>query len=73
MAEWIEIPAHRILVLGRRDFAEEFETLNEKGEAPSFGEQIYRVVRKKDRKIFKIARFQPVESFSLDLIALEEI
>jgi hypothetical protein len=71
--EWIEIQAHRILVVGKREFGEEFETLTEKGEAPSFGEAIYRVIRKRDRKIFKLARFQPIDSFSLDLIALEEV
>ena len=59
MARWTEIPAHRILELPYHEFKMDFERLNEHGAVAADGEMAYRVVRKKDGKMFKPAAFLP--------------
>ena len=73
MAEWIEVPAHRIYVIRARELRERFDYIGEKGKPASGGEIPYRFVRKKDGKVFKWARFIPQYTGVHGCTALEEI
>ncbi len=73
MAEWIEVPAHRIYVIGARELRDGFDYIGENGRPAARGENPYRFVRKKDGKVFKWARFIPQYSGVRDCTALEEI
>jgi hypothetical protein len=59
MAEWIEVPAHRIYVISARELRDDFDFFRENGRHAMLGEIPYRFVRKKDGKVFKLARFAP--------------
>ena len=73
MAEWIEVPAHRIYVISARELRDGFDYIDEKGKPVARGEIPYRFVRKKDGKVFKLARFIPQYSEVYYCTALEEI
>jgi hypothetical protein len=73
MAEWIEVPAHRIYVICARELRDGFDYIRENGRPSAHGENPYRFVRKKDGKVFKLARFIPQYSGVHDCTALEEI
>ena len=73
MAEWIEVPAHRIYVICARELRDGFDYIRENGRPVAHGENPYRLVRKKDGKVFKLARFIPQYSGFHDYTALEEI
>ena len=53
MAEWIEVPAHRIYVICARELRDGFACIGENGKPVERGEITYRFVRKKDGKVFK--------------------
>ena len=59
MAEWIEVPAHRIYAISERELRDDFDYIGENGRPVARGEIPYRFVRKKDGKVFKWARFAP--------------
>ena len=73
MAEWIEVPAHRIYVILARELRDDVDFFRENGRHAMLGEIPYRFVRKKDGKVFKSARFAPQCSGVHDYTALEEI
>jgi hypothetical protein len=73
MAEWIEVPAHRIYVIGARELRDDFDYIGEHGRPAARGENPCRFVRKKDGKVFKWASFIPQYSGVHDCTALEEI
>ena len=73
MAEWIEVPAHRIYVMSARELRDDFDFIRENGRRAMLGEIPYRFVRKKDGRVFKWARFAPQRSGVHDYTALEEI
>ena len=53
---WLEIPAHRVLVVERNELMNEFDIYDEAGELCSGG-RAYLFFRKKDGKRFKFAQF----------------
>ena len=73
MAEWIEVPAHRIYVISAHELRDGFDYIGENGKPATPGEIPYRLVRKKDGKVFKWARFAPQYSKVHNSRALEEI
>jgi hypothetical protein len=73
MAEWIEVPAHRIYVTSKHELREGFDYIGENGKLVERGEIPYRFVRKKDGKVFKWARFIPQYTGVHGCVALEEI
>ena len=73
MAEWIEVPAHRIYVISERELRNGFDYIGENGKLVERGEIPYRFVRKKDGKVFKLARFIPQYTEVHNCTALEEI
>ena len=73
MAEWIEVPAHRIYVICARELRDGFDHIGENGKPVERGEIPYRFVRKKDGKVFKLARFIPQHTGVHVCTALEEI
>ena len=73
MAEWIEVPAHRIYVLSARELRESFDYIGENGRPAARAEVPYCFIRKKDGKVFKLARFLPQRNGVNELTALEEI
>jgi hypothetical protein len=66
MAHWVEVPAHRILVVPYSEFTKEYRRLNSDGENAKEGETAAIVVRDRDRRYFKASRF-----FSTDECRLE--
>ena len=70
---WINVPAHRILVVSRHELLTEYEPVDEKGETVKSGGLIYRIIRKADNKVFKPGAFLPAEFMARDLFAMEEI
>jgi hypothetical protein len=73
MAEWIEVPAHRIYVICARELRDDFDYIDEKGKPVKGAEISYRFVRKKDGKVFKWARFITQYPEVHNCTALEEI
>jgi hypothetical protein len=73
MAEWIEVPAHRIYVICARELRDDFDYIGENGKSVERAEISYRFVRKKDGKVFKWARFIPQYTEVHNCTALEEI
>jgi hypothetical protein len=73
MAEWIEVPAHRIYVICTRELRDGFDYIGENGKSVERAEISYRFVRKKDGKVFKWARFAPQYTGVHACTALEEI
>jgi hypothetical protein len=73
MAEWIDVPAHRIYVTSAHELLDDFDYFDENGRPASRGQIPYRFVRKKDGKVFKWARFAPQSNGAYDYTALEEI
>jgi hypothetical protein len=73
MAEWIEVPAHRIYVICVRELRDGFDYIGENGKVVERAEFPYRFVRKKDGKVFKLARFIPQYTEVHNCTALEEI
>ena len=73
MAEWIEVPAHRIYVICARELRDDFDYIGENGKPVKGAEISYRFVRKKDGKVFKWARFAPQYTEVHNCTAPEEI
>jgi hypothetical protein len=73
MAEWIEVPAHRIYVTSARELRDDFDYIGENGRPTARDEIPYRLVRKKDGKVFKLARFALQYGDVYNCLALEEI
>jgi hypothetical protein len=73
VAEWIEVPAHRIYVTSARELRDAFDYIRENGTPATPGEIPYRFVRKKDGRVFKLACFAPQCSEVHNCTALEEI
>ena len=60
MAEWIEIPAHRIMKVAVDDVKSGgWELYNCEGQTPGYYDTPYLYKRKSDRRVFKTARFVP--------------
>lgn len=57
MAEWIEVPAHRILQLSDEEYRAGFLAIGEDGEPAKQFIIPYRIVRKSDNKLFKAPRY----------------
>ena len=73
MAEWIEVPAHRIYLISPHELQDGFDYVGKNGKPVKRDEIPYRFVRKKDGKVFKWARFAPQCSGVHNCTALEEI
>ena len=73
MAEWIEVPAHRIYVISGHELRDGFDYIGGNGRPVERDEIPYRFVRKKDGKVFQWARFAPQYSEVHNCTALEEI
>ena len=73
MAEWIEVPAHRIYVILARELRDDVDFFRENGRHAMLGEIPYRFVRKKNGKVFKLARFALQCSGVQDCTALEDV
>ena len=74
MAEWVEIPACRILLVPHAEFFSDYQAVNEKGDPMSTVSGVpYRIIRKTDGKVFKPARYRPVGSNRQKEFVLEEI
>jgi hypothetical protein len=73
MAEWIEVPAHRIYLISESELRDTFDYIGENGRRTPRDEIPYRFVRKKDGKVFKWARFAPQYTGGHLCTALEEI
>jgi hypothetical protein len=69
---WLEIPAHRVLVVERNELMNEFDIYDEAGELCSGG-RAYLFFRKKDGKRFKFAQFGDLHAaMELNRIFLQE-
>ncbi len=73
MAEWIDIPAHRILLVPHQELANEYDRLGADGGPVAEGEQTALVRRRRDGCIFKPARFCPIDASPRALFVLEEL
>jgi hypothetical protein len=73
MAHWIEIPAHRIYVVTGTEFRNEFSRIGADGAEPKEAEATAIIVRDRDRKCFKPARFDLSGSVANDCICLEDL
>lgn len=75
MAEWIEVPAHRVLQIDASEFERDFESLDENGKVIEIkgvvSPKLYR--RKRDEKLFRFPRYhRPSNDFDR-MIFLEEV
>jgi len=58
MAEWVEIPAQRVLLVDESEMRE-FEPLDENGQPAPKGAIITMVRRRRDAKLFQVSPWQP--------------
>ena len=72
MAEWIEVPAIESMRY-TAELRDDFDYIGENGRPVARGEIPSRLVRRKDGKIFKWARFAPLYTEVHNCTALEEI
>lgn len=73
MSVWIEIPAHRILEVSRVELTADWECLNAEGLPARQNDEVYRLLRKLDGKVFKPASFHPASCLAKNCYYLEEI
>jgi hypothetical protein len=71
MAEWIEVPATRVLKVGRPELLEDFELIAETGHPSPENFQLAR--RRKDQKLFRAASLVPIAAWHLNHLFLEEV
>jgi len=77
MAEWLEIPAHRVLKLSRQEFVSGFKAVNENGfpidvlSINFLQREIYRIYRTVDNAMFVVPRFMPMFEDCGSMITLE--
>jgi hypothetical protein len=67
---WLEIPAHRVLVVERNELMNEFDIYDEAVELCSGG-RAYLFLRKKDGKRFKFAQFGDLAAMEPNRIFLQ--
>lgn len=72
MAEWIEVPAHRVLRVDLAEFDLEYERLNEDGRSCLPGEIAAIIRRTRDGRVFRQARWIPSGSAAHAAIYIEE-
>jgi hypothetical protein len=72
MAKWIEVPAHRILEVESDEFREEYQRLDSNGEIAQEGAAVELILRNRDGRRFKLAKFFPLSDFRM-MIYLEEL
>jgi len=65
MAEWIDLPAMRVLRVPAGDLVHDFERIE------GGGDTLYR--RLKDNRVFKIARVQPLEALKCAVTYFEPV
>ena len=72
--KWVEIPAHRVIEVGRQELTSDFDIYDEAGEKPCYRGTPYLLFRKKDGKRFRLAQFGDVEGVtSRNCIYLQEV
>jgi len=59
MAKWIEVPAHRILVVEIPEFLDGFRTLDENGRECRGLSSFAIAERRSDGRVFRLAKFYP--------------
>jgi hypothetical protein len=59
MAKWIEVPAHRILVVEAPEFLDGFRTLDENGRECRGLSSFAIAERRSDGRVFRLAKFYP--------------
>jgi hypothetical protein len=59
MAKWIEVPAHRILVVETPEFLDGFRTLDENGRECRGLSSFAIAERRSDGRVFRLAKFCP--------------
>lgn len=73
MSTWIEVPAHRVLRVEDWELKNDFESVDESGNAILEGVLIYRIIRKSDRKVFRMPKHHRIEEDFGKIVYLEEI
>ena len=71
MAEWIEVPAIRVLKVSRSELLEDFELIAETGHPSPENFQLAR--RCKDQRLFRTASLVPIAAWHLNHFFLEEV
>jgi hypothetical protein len=71
MAEWIEVPAIRVLKVSRSELLEDFELIAETGHPSPENFQLAR--RRKDQRLFRAASLVPIAAWHLNHFFLEEV
>jgi hypothetical protein len=59
MSKWIEVPAHRILVVEVGEFVDGFRTLDENGQECQRTTEFAVAERRSDGRVFRLAKFYP--------------
>jgi len=74
-AEWIEIPAQRVLRVPMTTIVNEFSVVTADGQPANVGwaEKIHRVIRKSDGRVFKLADYVPACSPSESYMYLQDL
>jgi hypothetical protein len=72
MSEWIEIPRCRVLQITTAELGAEFDRLDENGNACIRANSIYMLRRRRDNRLFRLARFQPIDCRETAVVYLEE-
>jgi hypothetical protein len=72
MSEWIEIPRCRVLEVTRDELRADFDCLDENGNECARGTLVYMIRRRRDNRVFKLARFQPLDGIHRNAFYLEE-
>jgi hypothetical protein len=72
MSQWIEIPRCRVLEVSRDELNMEFDWVDERGRECAKWMTAYMITRRRDNRLFKLARFQPLDGMQKNILYLEE-
>jgi hypothetical protein len=72
MSEWIEIPRCRVLEVTRDELHSDFDWIDENGRECAKWNRAYMITRRRDRRLFRLARFQPLDGTHRNVLYLEE-
>lgn len=75
MAEWIDIPAQRLLRITREEVCRDFTAYDEDGRVhePGSGKRSYRIRRNKDGRMFELSPVELVDGAVCAVCYLREV
>ena len=71
MSQWLDIPAHRVLMVSKGEFTERYVRLDANGQ-PAVRGAIAELIRRDDGRLFRFAPYWPADHDEQGKLALVE-